>query len=672
MHLQTSLPSRWNATKQSLQERLEELSSSCLSCGSGRFAGGRLGPQGQAEQLIMDGVLFAASLTLAFLIRYGPFTSQHAIEFLFWLPILVTSRLLVNRTSGVYRFIWRFVCLSDAVVIAKSLLLVSSALLGLRLFYPSVAPFSGWFRLPIGIIALEFFQSLVFVLGARSVFRSRYERSRRSHFGSQEAPKRVLLYGAGRAGVLLAKELLYQPEVDIVGFIDDASEKQGTFVSGLPVLGNGQMIEKVVQRRRIDEVIISVAAASPASLAKIVARCRRVPVTAKIIPGIHEILSKEASISHIRDIRIEDLLGRGTVSVEGFDDRVRQAYRGKRILVTGAGGSIGSELTRQLLLLEPHKISILDKDENTIYDLEQELKFRNPQVPIEPLIADIKLRERLFAVFAESKPEVVLHAAAHKHVPLMEKHPCEAILNNILGTRNVLDACGFFGVRRFVFISSDKAVNPTNVMGATKRVGEKLVSTFARTGRINAACVRFGNVMGSRGSVIPLFQNQILKGGPVTVTHPNIVRFFMTIPEAVQLVLCAGSLAGRGDVFVLDMGSPRRILDLAYQMIVLCGLEPEKDIEIAITGLRPGEKMNEELVASGESLLNTRFEKINAIHHPSFDLQIFRDQITRIIKAAQRNDKSAVYDTLAAMELGFTPYLSPVSESRDSDYAMVS
>lgn len=626
----------------------------------------------ESAHLLLDGSLFALALSAAFFIRYGALNRDHWLQLLLWLPVLVALRLNVNRKAGVYRFIWRFICLSDVVAIFWALFLASLVPLALRFFWPAAAQLAYWVRLPVGIIALEYFQSLFLTLGVRAAARIRFERSHTYRLGSLRTPKRVLFYGAGRAGVLLARDLGRQADIDITGFVDDAAEKQGTFVAGLPVFGSGNDLGRIVRHHQVEEVVISVAAAGPASLARIVALCRRIPVHAKIVPSLRELLSKEAAIAHIRDIRVEDLLGRCSMSVDALDDRSRAAYRGKSILVTGAGGSIGSELTRQLLALEPRKISILDKDENTIYDLEQELKFRNPEVPIEPLIADIKIRERVFAVFAEAKPEVVFHAAAHKHVPLMEKHPCEAVLNNILGTRNVLEACSLFGVRRFIFISSDKAVNPTNVMGATKRVGEKLVSSFARDGRLRSACVRFGNVMGSRGSVIPLFQRQIELGGPVTVTHPDIVRFFMTIPEAVQLVLSAGSLAGRGEVFVLDMGSPRRILDLARQMIVLCGLEPGQDIEIAITGLRPGEKMHEELVAPGESVISTCFDKISSICQSPFDVQDFCESSSRIIKSAQRNDKQGVYDLLASMEIGFTPLSVLVREKREIEYVMVS
>jgi FlaA1/EpsC-like NDP-sugar epimerase len=322
-----------------------------------------------------------------------------------------------------------------------------------------------------------------------------------------------------------------------------------------------------------------------------------------------------------------------------------------------------------LLLLNPARLGILDKDENAIFELEHELRVRDPQVPVEPWIADMKLNDRIAAVFAQFRPQVVLHAAAHKHVPLMERHPCEAVLNNVMGMKNVLDACRTVNVERFVFISSDKAVNPTNVMGATKRVGERLLSVYAGGGSVRAASVRFGNVMGSRGSVIPLFQRQIEAGGPVTVTHPDILRYFMTIGEAVQLVLCAGSMASHGQTFVLDMGNPRRVLDLAREMIELAGLEPDKDIAIAITGLRPGEKMEEELTGPDESLHPTSFEKVFEIPNVPFDEVLFRRNLTALIAAARNDDREALVEKLAAMELGYRAQES--SRSRGADDELV-
>jgi len=410
-----------------------------------------------------------------------------------------------------------------------------------------------------------------------------------------------------------------------------------------------------VRVSNVDEVVISIAKADRRTLSQILARCEEVDVPAKIIPSVQELFQGRVSISQVRQVRIEDLLGRDSVEVSEFDEEVRQAYAGKRILVTGAGGSIGSELVRQLLLLDPSSIALLDKDENSTYELQQELTFRFPDARIEPQIADVRHPERLQALFEEFKPQIVFHAAAHKHVPLMEKHPCEAVLNNVFGTRTLLEVCREHGVGRFVFISTDKAVNPTSVMGATKGVGEMLVQTYANHGSLPSACVRFGNVMGSRGSVIPLFQKQIAEGGPITVTHPDIVRFFMTIPEAVQLVICAGSLGRQGEIFVMDMGNPRKVLDLAKEMVSLCGLEPGRDIEIEITGLRPGEKLEEELVGPNENLTPTRFEKLSMITSPPLDVNAVTSSVVKLVQAARENNRDMVYEVLATMGIGYRP-----------------
>ena len=371
-------------------------------------------------------------------------------------------------------------------------------------------------------------------------------------------------------------------------------------------------------------------------------------------------------IRHLRETRMAEILGRESVEVPGFEEAASSSYQGKRVLITGAGGSVGSELVRQLLRLQPARIAALDKDENSIYELEQELRDRKVPAYIEPVIADVRDFGRLRAVFGEFRPEVVFHAAAHKHVPLMELHACEAVLNNVGGTRNILDAVAEFGVERFVFISSDKAVNPVSVMGATKRAGELLVQASAKMNGTRAACVRFGNILGSRGSVVPLFSRQIAEGGPVTVTHPEIARYFMTIQESVQLILCAGTLAQGGEIFVLDMGRPRNILELAREMIWLSGLEPEKDIEIRITGLRPGEKLREELASENERCQPTRFGKISAILPELCDPSALMADIVRLMQAAQDHNPAKVFRYLSGMQLGFlkAPRESRLTDSR--------
>lgn len=615
-------------------------------CGDGRLRG---------AQPAIDGLIMVLSFLFAFILRYdGALSHAHALQFFFWTPILLISRLLLIHSQGVHRFLWRFVCLSDAIAIARSLLWVTAALLLLRWLYPEQARFAYVLRLPLGIVVPEFLLSLGGVLTVRSVCRIAQEQNDRAARDLGRRTKRVLLYGAGRAGVMLARELANHGGLRIVGFIDDDPHKRNSVIAGIRVLGNGGTLAHVARRGQVDEVMISIAAPPPGAISRIIAACRAIPIKATIVPAAQEIIAGRVKISRVREVRIDDLLGRSSAASGECAPSVRAAYHDKRVLITGAGGSIGSELCRQLLLLKPAQLALLDKDENSIYELEHELRYRDPRAAIEPLIADIKIRERMAHIFQEFRPQVVVHAAAHKHVPLMERHPCEAVLNNVLGMRNVLEACRAAEVERFVFISSDKAVNPTNVMGATKRIGEKLLAAYTG-GAMKSASVRFGNVMGSRGSAIPLFQRQIEQGGPVTVTHPDIVRFFMTIPEAVQLVLCAGSLASRSETFVLDMGNPRRVLDLARQMIELAGFEPGRDIAIEITGLRPGEKMEEELACGGELLQTTRFAKIFEIPYTGVEEVSFRRNLDALIAAARAHDRGALFQLLGAMGLGYRP-----------------
>lgn len=608
------------------------------------------------QQFIVDGGIFACSFAAAYLIRFEGLPPRHDLEqALAWLPLLVVGRLLVNQWRGVYRLIWRFVCLADAVVIAKSLTLTTLLFLTLRLFWPADSTLARWVRLPLSVIALEFLLAFCGSLAVRAFHRILYERRQRLVPTPGRRARRLILYGAGRAGMMLLRELKTNGDVEVVGFVDDDPDKIGTVVLGKKVLGGGENLGDFVHEFQVEEAVIAMATASRQTLNRILKKCKEVALPAKIIPSMREIVEERVKISQFREVRIEDLLGRDSVRPAIFGPETGETYRTKRILVTGAAGSIGSELVRQLLTLQPESVAILDKDENSVYELEQELilHFSNP--PIKPIIRDIRQREQLYWIFEQFNPHVVFHAAAHKHVPLMERHPCEAVLNNVCGTMNVLDACYRFGAERFVFISTDKAVNPTNIMGATKRVGERLVQAYAKGGPVHSACVRFGNVMGSRGSVLPLFERQIAEGGPITITHPDIVRFFMTIPEAVQLVLCAGSLAKHGEVFVLDMGSPRKILDLAREMVLLHGLEPGKDIQFSVTGLRPGEKMNEELVAPGEKPRYTRFAKLFMISPDGNDGHTLSENITTLVHAAEKNDRDAVYRILGEMELGFNP-----------------
>jgi len=611
----------------------------------------------RANQMILDGFAFALSIWLAYVIGLdGRLDGPEFHQWILVVPAVVSIRLLAHHILGIYRQVWKFVSFSDVTEIAKSIAMVSAVLLGARVVFATRAASTAWAGIPMSVIVLEGFLSLWISISIRALRRVLYARQRKAEAAAGNAPPaRVFLYGAGRAGIMLRKELETNNAYDVIGFIDDDHRKAGSVISNTRVVGNGEQLAQLVEKYKVDEVIISMATASRMTLSLALAKCRRAAVPAKIIPSLQEIISGQVHISQFRDTKVEEVLGRESVEVSNFEELAGTTYRTKRVLVTGAGGSIGSEAVRQLIRLKPSAIAALDTDENAIYELEQELLLRKSAVPICPFIGNVGDIERLRAVFSSFRPEIVIHAAAHKHVPLMELQPSEAIMNNVGGTKNVLEVSHELGVERFVFISSDKAVNPANVMGATKRIGELLVQAFMNGSRVRVACVRFGNVLGSQGSVIPLFKKQIAEGGPVTVTDPHMVRYFMTVQEAVQLVLCAGTLANGGETFVLDMGSPRNILELAREMILLAGLEPERDISTVITGLRPGEKLSEELVAPSERLLRTRFEKLSVIEPQPSDAALLLRNISRLVESARNNDESEIYDILFHMGLGYSP-----------------
>ena len=440
--------------------------------------------------------------------------------------------------------------------------------------------------------------------------------------------RRTMIIGGGAAGAMVIREFLYSvhSENKVVCILDDDPAKTGSYLRGVRVVGTTAQLKEMVQKYRIEEIVLAIPSAARQQRAKIVDICQETSCRLRTLPGLYQIANGEVSIQSLREVDIEDLLGRDIVQVNLHE--VAGYITGKTVLVTGGGGSIGSELCRQAAEQAPKKLIIFDIYENNAYELELELRRKHPELDVLVLIGSVRDQARIESVFDTYRPEVVCHAAAHKHVPLMETSPFEAIKNNVFGTRNVARAAGMFGTERFILISTDKAVNPTNVMGASKRMCEMIVQTMnERYPETDFVAVRFGNVLGSAGSVIPLFRRQIKEGGPVTVTDKNVVRYFMTIPEAVQLIFQAGAYARGGEIFVLDMGDPVRIDDLARNMIRLSGLEPDVDIEIRYTGLRPGEKLYEELLLSGEGMQKTRNDLIYIGHELPFDKERFAAQI---------------------------------------------
>ncbi|MBW9148466.1 polysaccharide biosynthesis protein [Clostridium sp. CM028] len=489
----------------------------------------------------------------------------------------------------------------------------------------------------VSIVSCAF--SIIFIVGLRMSFRI-FDR-----FGnivncnvSKGARKRVMIVGAGAAAAMVIKEMKSsnQSKYVPIAVIDDEDYKKGNTIMGVKVLGSREGIPTIAKDKDIETILIAIPTIKDEDKKQILEICKKTSCKIEIIPGMYDIIDGKVSLSQIRKVEIEDLLGRKAVDLDM--EGIASFIRDKTILVTGGGGSIGSELCRQIIKFEPKKLIIFDIYENNAYDLQMELQYKYPKLDLIVLIGSVRDKQRLENVFEKYLPNIVFHAAAHKHVPLMEESPMEAIKNNVFGTFNMAECANKFNVEKFVMISTDKAVNPTNVMGATKRMCEMIIQSMDKISKTHFVAVRFGNVLGSNGSVIPLFKNQIAHGGPVTLTNKYITRFFMTIPEAAQLVLQSGAYAKGGEIFVLDMGQPVKIYDLAWDLIRLSGFEPNKDIKIEITGLRPGEKLYEELLMSEEGLINTKHEKI-FIGKPTFsDLDVMKDRLGELNAIIEKDD----------------------------------
>ncbi|MED4207257.1 nucleoside-diphosphate sugar epimerase/dehydratase [Neobacillus mesonae] len=490
-------------------------------------------------------------------------------------------------------------------------------------------------------LAITWMLHVLFIGGSRFSWRM----FRDNIMNKQEDIKRTLIIGAGAGGTMVARQLLHNHDVDLkpVAFIDDDPRKFKLDFLGLPVVGGSGKIVEAVEKFNIENIIIAIPSLKKTELNRIFDECAKTKAKTQIIPRIEDIMTGKVSVNQFRDVQVEDLLGREPVVLD--IGSISEKVSDKTILVTGAGGSIGSEICRQICKFYPSKIVLVGHGENSIYQIDMELRNKyQGQIEIVPVIGDIQDRKRIFEIIEEHQPYVVYHAAAHKHVPLMEYNPREAVKNNIFGTKNVAEAADTFGVNTFVMISSDKAVNPPNVMGATKRFAEMVIQSLATTSKTKFVAVRFGNVLGSRGSVIPLFKKQIQAGGPVTVTHPEMTRYFMTIPEASRLVIQAGSLARGGEVFVLDMGEPVRIVDLAKNLIKLSGYNIE-EIGLHFTGLRPGEKMYEELLNENEVHPEQVFEKIHIGKAKVIHADILRELIDRLLEMPEKD----MHDTLIAV-----------------------
>lgn len=562
-------------------------------------------------QFSLDLLVLMVAFVAAYLLRFEFSLSDETLhKMLVQLPLVLLIQFGALFLSGVYSFIWRYVGLADLWAFLKAICGSGLLLIGMRLTLPQ---FLAHWQVPLSIILMDLvfaFAGVVALRVMRRVVYERYEKQRSGNGLSAENKKLVVLVGAGRAGVLVAKEIQGRGDMGlkILGFVDDDEQKQDAVIQGIRVMGKTRDLPQLCREHDVDHVIITMAQASRRQLKRIIDICEKTGIKTRIIPGLYEIVDGRVEVSSIRDVEIEDLLGREPVQLE--QEKLGDFLGGKTVVVTGAGGSIGSEMSRQVARFGPGELLLLERAEFALFAIDRELKALYPQLKIVPLVADVGDETRIRSLMAEYQPDVVFHAAAHKHVPMMERNPTEAITNNIFGTRTIGEVAGEMGVEAFVMISTDKAVNPTSVMGASKRVAELVVQELNSRYSTRYVAVRFGNVMGSAGSVIPIFREQIQNGGPVTVTHPDMVRYFMTIPEASQLVLQAGAMGEGGEIFILDMGDPVRILDLATDMISLSGLSPYEDIDIVFSGIRPGEKLYEELQTLEENATKTRHPKI--------------------------------------------------------------
>ena len=600
----------------------------------------------------LDLLLLPLAAYVAFVLRLETFelTRFQPAFFLFTVTGMVVIP-LIFRAMGLYSRYWRYASVEELILLVGAVTLgalLTGAITGLLIFLV----FRG-ILFPRTVSAIFIATALLATAGPRFLLRL-MGGPLHSHSLS-ESPRGVLIVGAGDAGQMIARDIKQNPGMglQVIGFVDDDARKQNLNVGGVPIFGGREQIPELVEEFNIDEIIIAMPSISGEVIRDILNICDDTGVQTRILPSLSEILTRDVGVRNLRQININDLLRREPIKTDL--DSVYQLVRGKTVLVTGAGGSIGSEICRQIAKGDPARLILLGHGENSIFQIYHELKqaFTDGQIPLSevyPVIADVRDWVRLEHIFQEIKPQIVFHTAAHKHVPLMEANPADAITNNILGSHFLLEACMAHDVDRFVLISTDKAVNPVNVMGVTKRMAELLVLQAAsRSGRPYVA-VRFGNVLGSRGSVVPFFQRQIEQGGPVTVTHPEVTRYFMTIPEAVQLVLQAAVLGEEGDLFMLDMGEPVKIVDLARDLIRLSGLTPEKDIEIVFTGLRPGEKLQEELYQSHEDYAPTTHDKIlkvNGAHHYSQDLDQAVEVLYRLVMMNRIEEALSLIASLA-------------------------
>ena len=582
--------------------------------------------------ILLDAVLVIMAGGLALLVRFDFDFEQVPAGYLEpWfraLPIQILVTTVVFWLRRMYRYLWRYVSVHDVAEMAVSVFLAYAV------FHVPALLFG--YRQPRSVLFMELLFQLFLLVGERCSIRFLRMFANSARQARQEGGERVMLIGAGEAGRMLLREISVTQQLQsrVCCIIDDDPGKQGKYVGNVPIVGGREKIPEAVKKKRITQIILAIPAASAKDKKEILNICQKTGCRVRSLPGIYQLVNGEVSMAAVKDVQIEDLLGREPVKLDTAV--LRNFLQGQTVLVTGGGGSIGSELCRQIAKYQPKQLIILDIYENNAYDIQQELRrVWGDRLNLRVEIASVRDKEKVYSLFQAYRPDIVLHAAAHKHVPLMEGCPEEAIKNNIFGTYHVVRAAEKFGVKKFVMISTDKAVNPTNFMGATKRFCEMILQS--RTDSPTEFCaVRFGNVLGSNGSVVPLFKKQIQEGGPVTITDKRIIRYFMTIPEAAQLVLEAGAMAKQSEIFVLDMGEPVKILELAENLIRLSGLELDKDITIQEIGLRPGEKLYEELLMRSETLSKTSNEKIFIEQQQEISKDVIMGDLLRLDEAITR------------------------------------
>jgi FlaA1/EpsC-like NDP-sugar epimerase len=606
--------------------------------------------------LVGESGLFALALVLSFLLRFEfDIPQDFFLQMLRLLPLAVGLKLAFFLLTGLYRGMWRYTGLGDLWRIGRAVFMAEVALI---LYVVFVSNFQGY---PRSVFILDPLLAFVFACGARVLIRSVYEFSfRPGDMFSALLPEmlcapvpgvRALIVGADSVGARIAKEILEVRDsgLRLVGFVDSDSSRIGRRIHGLPVFGPLEELSRVIGMIRAEEVLVS-AAQGGEHLRRVVEACEAAQIRIKKLPALTDIVSGKVSVKALRDVRYEDLLGREEVHLDEVG--IKGYLADKVVLVTGAGGSIGSELCRQIIRFGPRKLVLFDAGEENLYSIEMELVHQRGFTNYEPVLGQVQDEALVETVFRTHGPQVVFHAAAYKHVPMLELNPWQAVTNNIVGSRTVMEASARHGVERFVLVSTDKAVRPTNVMGASKRVAELMMQSFTG-GRTMFMAVRFGNVLGSSGSVIPLFRDQIERGGPVTVTHPEVTRYFMTIPEAAQLIVQAGAQGRGGEIFVLKMGKPVRIADLAKDLIILSGKDPA-EIEVKFTGLRPGEKLYEELITAGEDVLETGHEKIMVLR-PGQGALVHAESLEALLAASRRFESESVRSELARLVPEYMP-----------------